>query len=137
MNEFELVANCYTRARFAYAAAKKQRHARRNAKNGAVYYVHLARQLELQRAWWEAGKAYILAADNYRYAQLSYEVEKCESSATVCYFNIAESAHLSGELQTAYDYYMQILSIGENLQNPPRAVIEAQKLLDEILEGIG
>lgn len=132
MDEIELVANCYTRARFSYSAAKKQRHARRVARNGAVYYVHLARQLELQRAWTEAGKAFILAADNYRFAQLAQEVEKCESSATVCYFNAAESAHLNGDFQTAYDFYMQILSIGENLSNPPRAVMEAQKLLDEI-----
>ncbi len=132
VDEIELVANCYTRARFSYAAAKKQRQARRNARNGAVYYVHLARQLELQRAWIEAGKSFILAADNYRFAQLVQDVEKCESSATVCYFNAAESAHLNGDLQTAYDFYMQIQSIGEKLSNPPRAVIEAQKLLDQI-----
>lgn len=132
VNEIELVANCYTRARFSYAAAKKQRHARKNARNGAIYYVHLARQLEMQRAWTEAGKSFILAADNYRFAQLVPEVEKCKASATVCYFNAAENAHFNGDLQTAYDYYMQILSIGAKLSNPPRAVIEAQKLLDEI-----
>ena len=138
VNEIELVANCYTRARFSYAAAKKQRHARKNARNGAIYYVHLARQLEMQRAWTEAGKSFILAADNYRFAQLAPEVEKCKASATVCYFNAAENAHFNGDLQTAYDYYMQILSIGEKLSNPPRAVIEAQKLLDEIrMENIG
>ena len=132
VDDIELVANCYTRARFSYAAAKKQRHARKNARNGAVYYVHLARQLEMQRAWTEAGKSFILAADNYRFAQLAPEVEKCKASATVCYFNAAENAHFNGDLQTAYDYYMQILSIGEKLSNPPRAVIEAQKLLEEI-----
>lgn len=132
MNEVELVANCYTRARFAYAAAKNARTARKNARNGALYYVHLARQLELQRAWEDAGKSYILAADNYRFAQLIMEVEKCESSATVCYFNEAESAHLRGDLQTAYDYYIRILSIGSELSNPPRAVIETQKLVNQI-----
>jgi len=132
MNEVELVANCYTRARFAYTASKNLRTARKNARNGAVYYVHLARQLEMQRSWTEAGKSYILAADNYRFAQLEMEEEKCESSATVCYFNAAESAHLNGDFQTAYDYYMRILSIGDNLQNPPRSVIEAQKLVEEI-----
>lgn len=138
VNDIELVANCYTRARFSYAAAKKQRHARKNARSGAVYYVHLARQLELQRAWTEAGKSFILAADNYRFAQLDPEVEKCKASATVCYFNAAENAHFNGDLQTAYDYYMQILSIGEKLSNPPRSVIEAQKLLDEIrMESVG
>ena len=138
VNDIELVANCYTRARFSYAAAKKQRHARKNARNGAIYYVHLARQLEMQRAWTEAGKSFVLAADNYRFAQLAPEVEKCKASATVCYFNAAENAHFNGDLQTAYDYYMQILSIGEKLSNPPRAVIEAQKLLDEIrMESVG
>ena len=86
----------------------------------------------MQREWQDAGKSYILAADNYRYAQLSLEVEKSKSSATVCYFNAAESAHLYGDLQTAYDYYMRILSIGDELQSPPRAVIEAQKLVNEI-----
>ncbi len=138
VNDIELVANCYTRARFSYAAAKKQRHARKNARSGAVYYVHLARQLELQRAWTEAGKSFVLAADNYRFAQLAPEVEKCKASATVCYFNAAENAHFNGDPQTAYDYYMQILSIGEKLSNPPRSVIEAQKLLDEIrMESVG
>lgn len=134
MDEIELVANCYTRARFAYAAANKQRDAKRNAKNGATYYVHLARQLEMQRAWVDAGKSFILAAENFRYAELIPEVEKSESSATVCYFNAAESAHLNGDLQTAYDFYMLILSIGEKLQSPPRAVLEAQKLVNEIQE---
>ncbi len=135
MDEVELVANCYTRARFAFAASKNVRTARKNARNGALYYVHLARQLELQRAWEDAGKSYILAADNYRFAQLILEVEKCESSATVCYFNEAESAHLKGDLQTAYDYYIRILSIGSKLTNPPRAVIETQKLVDQIQRG--
>ncbi len=133
--DVELVANCYTRARFAYAAANNSRTARKNARNGALYYMHLARQLELQRAWEDAGKSYILAADNYRFAQLIMEVDKCESSATVCYFNAAESAHLKGDLQTAYDYYMRILSIGSELQNPPRVVIETQKLVNEIQRG--
>ena len=132
IDEVELVANCYTRARFSYTVANKQRYAKKSARNGAVYYVHLARQLEMQREWQDAGKSYILAADNYRYAQLSLEVEKSKSSATVCYFNAAESAHLYGDLQTAYDYYMRILSIGDELQSPPRAVIEAQKLVNEI-----
>ena len=135
LNEIELGANCYTRARFSYTASKKLRTARKNAKNGAVYYVHLARQLEMQRAWMEAGKSYILAADNYRFAQLDMEREKCESAATVCYFNAAEIAHFDGDLQTAYNYYMHILSIGERLQNPPKSVIEAQKLVDQILKG--
>ncbi len=135
MNEAELVANCYTRARFSYAAADTPRTARKYARYGAVYYVQLARQLEMQRAWTEAGKSYILAADNYRYAQLSLDVEKCEASATVCYFNTAESAHLRGDLQTAYDYYLRTISIGKRLQNPPRAVIEAQKLVNEIQKG--
>lgn len=135
MNEAELVANCYTRARFSFAAAKNPRTARKYARYGAVYYVHLARQLEMQRSWTDAGKSYILAADNYRYAQLSLDVEKCEASATVCYFNTAESAHLLGDLQTAYDYYLRIVSIGMKLQNPPRAVIEAEKLVDEIQKG--
>lgn len=135
MNEAELVANCYTRARFSYAAADTPRAARKYARYGAVYYVHLARQLEMQRAWTEAGKSYILAADNYRYAQLAMDVEKCEAAATVCYFNTAESAHLMGDLQTAYDYYLRIISIGKKLGNPPRAVIEAQKLVDEIQKG--
>ena len=135
MNEAELVANCYTRARFSYAAADTPRTARKYARYGAVYYVHLARQLEMQRAWTEAGKSYILAADNYQYAQLNMDVEKCEASATVCYFNTAESAHLMGDLQTAYDYYLRIISIGEKLQNPPRAVKEAQKLVNQIQKG--
>ena len=134
LDEIELVANCYTRARFAYAAAKKLREAKKNAKNGAEYYLHLARQLEMQRTWFEAGKSYILAADNYQYAQLPIDVEKCESAATVCYFNAAESAHINGEIQTAYDFYMLILSIGEKLERPTKAVIEAQKLVDIIWE---
>ena len=135
MNEVELIANCYTRARFSYAAANTPRTARKYARYGGVYYVHLARQLEMQRAWTEAGKSYILAADNYRYAQMNLDVEKCKASATVCYFNTAESAHLMGDLQTAYDYYLRIVSIGRKLPSPPRAVIEAQKMVDAIQKG--
>lgn len=128
----ELVANCYTRARFAYTAANKQRTAKRNARNGGVYYSRLARRLELQRAWVEAGKSYVLSADNYSYAKQDAQVEECCAAATVCYFNAADSAYLQGDLQTAYDFCMLILAIGEKLQTPTKAVIETEKLLAEI-----
>ncbi len=131
-NELELIANCYMRARLAYAAGNKKRPARRNARNGGIYYARLARQLEMQRAWTEAGKAYVLSADNYAYANLSTEVEESRSTATICYFNAAESAHLHSDFQTAYDFYMLILTIGEKLPAPTKAMIEAEKLLSEI-----
>lgn len=131
-DDMELVANCYTRARFAYTAANKQRTAKKNARNGGVYYSRLARRLELQRAWVEAGKAYVLSADNYTHAKQDAQVEECCAAATVCYFNAAESAYLQGDLQTAYDFCLLILAIGEKLQTPTKAVIETEKLLAEI-----
>ncbi len=131
-DHLELVANCYTRARFAYTVAEKYRLARRNAKNGGIYYTRLGRQFELQRSWEEAGKSYILAAFNHNYANLPTLVEECHRMATVCYFNAAESAHLNRELQTAYDYYMLILAIGEKMSAPTKMVSEAQKLMSEI-----
>ena len=131
-DELELVANCYTRARFAYTVAEKQRLARSNAKKGAVYYTRLARQFELQRSWEEAGKSYILAAYNHGYVSMPTLVEECHRMATVCYFNAAESAHLNNELQTAYDFYMLILAIGEKMSTPTKMVGEAQKLISEI-----
>ena len=131
-DDLELVANCYTRARFAYTVAEKQRLARRNAKKGANYYTRLARQFELQRSWEEAGKCYILAAFNHGYANMLSQVEECHRMATVCYFNAAESAHLNSELQTAYDYYLLILAIGEKMSVPTKMVSEAQKLMSEI-----
>ncbi|MCY3551244.1 MAG: serine/threonine-protein kinase [Candidatus Poribacteria bacterium] len=131
-DDLELVANCYTRARFAYTVAEKQRLARKNAKKGAVYYTRLARQFELQRSWEEAGKSYILAGYNHGYANIPSLVEECHRMATVCYFNAAESAHLNGELQTAYDFYLLILAIGEKMSVPTKMVSEAQKLMSEI-----
>ena len=131
-DELELVANCYTRARFAYTVAEKQRLAKKNAKKGGIYYTRLARQFELQRSWEEAGKSYILAAYNHGYANLPSLVEECHRMATVCYFNAAESAHLNHELQTAYDYYTLILAIGEKMSTPTKMVNEAQKLISEI-----
>ena len=131
-DELELVANCYTRARFAYTVAEKQRLARRNARRGAVYYTRLARQFELQRSWEEAGKSYILAAYNHGYVNMPTLIEECHRMATVCYFNAAESAHLNNELQTAYDFYMLILAIGEKMSVPTKMVSEAQKLISEI-----
>ena len=128
----ELIANCYTRARFAYTVAEKYRLARKNAKNGGIYYTRLGRQFELQRSWEEAGKSYILAAYNHSYANLPALVEECHRMATICYFNAAESAHLNRELQTAYDYYMLILVIGEKMSAPTKVVSEAQKLISEI-----
>ena len=130
--EMELVANCYTRARFAYAAANKPREARKNAKQGALYYASLARQLEMLREWPEAGKSYIFSAANYRYAQLDDEFEKYQAAATTCYFKAAEGAHLNGDLQTAHDYYMLILTVGETLKAPTSAVLEAQELIAQI-----
>ena len=131
-DDLELVANCYTRARFAYTVAEKQRLARKNAKKGGIYYTRLARQFELQRSWEEAGKSYILAAYNHGYANLPLLVEECHRMATVCYFNAAESAHLNNELQTAYDFYTLILAIGEKMSTPTKMVSEAQKLISEI-----
>ena len=131
-DELELVANCYTRARFAYTVAQKQRLAKRNAKKGALYYTRLARQFELQRSWEEAGKSYILSAYNHGYVNMPTLVEECHRMATVCYFNAAESAHLNNELQTAYDFYMLILAIGEKMSTPTKMVSEAQKLISEI-----
>jgi serine/threonine protein kinase len=131
-DRLELIANCYTRARFAYTVAEKYRLARKNAKNGGIYYTRLGRQFELQRSWEEAGKSYILAAYNHSYANLPALVEECHRMATVCYFNAAESAHLNRELQTAYDYYMLILVIGEKMSAPAKVVSEAQKLISEI-----
>ena len=60
------------------------------------------------------------------------QVEECHRMATVCYFNAAESAHLNNELQTAYDYYLLILAIGEKMSVPTKMVSEAQKLMSEI-----
>ena len=131
-DRLELVANCYTRARFAYTVAEKHRLARRNAKNGGIYYTRLGRQFELQRSWEEAGKSYILSAFNHTFANLPTLVEECHRMATVCYFNAAESAHLNRELQTAYDYYTLILAIGEKMLAPTKMVSEAQKLISEI-----
>ena len=131
-DELELTANCYTRARFAYTVAEKQRLAKKNAKKGATYYTRLARQFELQRSWEEAGKSYILAAYNHGYVNMPELVEECHRMATVCYFNAAESAHLNNELQTAYDFYMLILAIGEKMSTPTKMVSEAQKLISEI-----
>ncbi len=131
-NDIELGANCYTRARFAYTVAEKHRLARSNAKKGADYYTLLAHQFELQRSWEEAGKCYILAAFNHGYANMLSKVEECHRMATFCYFNAAESAHLNNELQTAYDIYLLILSIGEKMSVPTKLVSEAQKLMSEI-----
>ena len=131
-DDLELVANCYTRARFAYMVAEKQRLARKNARKGGIYYTRLARQFELQRSWEEAGKSYILAAYNHGYANLPSLVEECHRMATVCYFNAAESAHLNRDLQTAYDFYMLILAVSEKMSTPTKVVSEAQKLMSEI-----
>ena len=131
-DDLELVANCYTRARFAYTVAEKQRLAKKTAKKGGIYYTRLARQFELQRSWEEAGKSYILAAYNHGYANLPSLVEECHRMATVCYFNAAESAHLNDELQTAYDFYTLILAVGEKMSTPTKMVSEAQKLMSEI-----
>ena len=131
-DRLELVANCYTRARFAYTVSERYRLARKNAKNGGIYYTRLGRQFELQRSWEEAGKSYILAAFNHSYANLPALVEECHRMATVCYFNAAESAHLNRELQTAYDFYMLIMVIGEKMSAPTKVVSEAQNLLSEI-----
>ena len=131
-DDLELVANCYTRARFAYTVAEKQRLARKNAKKGGIYYTRLARQFELQRSWEEAGKSYILAAYNHSYANLLSLVEECHRMAIVCYFNAAESAHLNSDLQTAYDFYTLILAVGEKMSTPTKMVSEAQKLMSEI-----
>ena len=57
----------------------------------------------------------------------------CQPSLkSVCYFNAAESAHLNNDLQTAYDFYLLILAIGEKMSTPTKMISEAQKLISEI-----
>ncbi len=131
-NHLELIANCYIRARFVYTVAKKFRAAKRNARNAGIYYARLGRKLEVRRAWVEAGKAYVLSADNYTYAKLGPQVDESHSIATTCYFNAADSAYIKEDLQTAYEFCMLILTIGEKLPAPTKAMIETHKLLSEI-----
>lgn len=132
-DHLELVANCYMRAGLAYAVIEKHRLARGNAKNGGIYYTRLAQHFELQRSWEEAGKSYILAAFNHSYANLPALVQECYKGATGCYFNAAEGARLNCELQTAYDYYMLIVTISEKMSAPTKVVTASQKLLSKIL----
>ena len=135
--DFELIANCYTRARFAYAVGGKHRLAKRNARKAGTYYTRLAQKLQLNRAWDESGKAYLLAACNYEYANLPDLVDECCRIAIAYYFNFAESARLNNDPQTTFIYSQAIVLISDAFAlSTLEEVSEARKLLAQIQEQV-
>ena len=69
----------------------------------------------------------MLAAYNYSYANLPTLVEECHKMATVYYFNVAESAHLKNDLQTAHNYYRAIILMSEAMALSTEEVSEGTK----------
>ena len=125
-------ADCYTRARLAYTAARRYSQARQCAQEAGAYYAMRADSLERQQNWAEAGQLYALSADHYAHANLWEETNDSLSRTTICYFNVAENARAAGDLSLAYDYCDRILAISKRMKKPSNAVTGARKILREI-----
>lgn len=129
---WESCADCCTRARLAYTAARRYSRARQCAQEAGIYYAMRAESLERQQSWPEAGRLYALSADNYAHATLWEEANQSLSRTTICYFNVAENARAAGDLGLSYDYCDRILRIAKRMKRTTNAEAGARKLLQEI-----
>ena len=130
--DWELGADCYSRAWSAYMAIRRSRPARQCAYDAAVYYSKFAEIFEKQQQWAEAGKYYTFSAEHYIHAESPKETDESQSHATVCYFNVAENARNEGNLEYAYDYCERTLAIVDEMQKASKAGTQARKLIEEI-----
>jgi hypothetical protein len=127
-----LAADCYMRARFAFAAAGREGSSRKSAREAAYYYAEAAARLERQQEWAEAGRLYALSAENYAHAKVPEAAEESRAYATICYFNVAENTYAAGDLHQSFDYCEKTLAIGKLMSRPSKAVTGARKLMEEI-----
>ena len=136
-SEWALVADCYMRARFAYAAGGRHNSARKSAEAAGFYYAELATQLEAQQEWEEAGKLYTFSAEHYACARQQEIADESRSRATVCYFNVAENEYAAGNLLRAYEHCEKTLALAAEMLRASKAVTGARKLINEIAQGFG
>ena len=130
--DWELGADCYSRARLAYMAIRRSGNARQCAQEAAIYYAKLAEIVGKQQQWAEAGKYYTFSAEHYIHGDSPEEADESRSRATVCYFNVAENARNEGNLELAYDYCERTLAIADEMQKASKAGTQARKLIAEI-----
>ena len=132
---WESGAECYVRSRLAYMAAGRFGNAKQSAVEAGIHYAKSAALPERGQNWAEAGRLYVLSAEQYEYAEQSEPADECRMRATVCYFNVAEDTRAAGKLEQAYDFCDKTLMIAEEMHRPSNAATGAGKLIKEI-EGL-
>ena len=129
--DWERVADCYVRARFAYIAARRFGSARQIAHQAGIYYSKFAEDMENQQRWTEAGGHYIFSAEHYTHGESVDAADESRLRATICYLNAAEDARTVEDIQRIYDYCEKIFSIAKTMQRSSKAVTAARKLVEE------
>lgn len=129
---WESAAECYARSRFAYMAARRFGNAKQSANEAGIHYARSAALLERQQNWAQAGRMYMLSAEQYEYIEQSESADESRMRATVCYFNVAEDARAVGKLKQAYDFCEKTLTIADEMRRPTNAATGARKLIKEI-----
>ena len=130
-----LASECYARSRLAYIAARRFGNAKQSAGDAGIHYATSAALLERGQSWAEAGRLYVLSAEQYEYTEQSEPADESRMRATICYFNVAEDARAAGKLKQAYDFCEKTLMIEKEMRRPSKAATGARKLINEI-EGL-
>ena len=132
---WESASECFARSRLAYMAARRFGNAKQSANEAGIHYAKSAVLLERKQNWAQAGRLYVLSAEQYEYAEQSESTDESRMRATVCYFNVAEDERAAGKLKQAYDFCEKTLTIANEIHGPSNAATGARKLIKEI-EGL-
>lgn len=132
---WESASECFVRSRLAYTAAHRFGNAKQCANEAGIHYARSAVLLERQQNWAQAGRLYVLSAEQYEFAEQSESTDESRMRATVCYFNVAEDERAAGKLKQAYDFCEKTLTIAKEMRRPSNAATGARELIKEI-EGL-
>ena len=132
VDDWELAADCYARARLAYVAAKRTGTARTIANKAGECYSKIAENLSRRQRWEEAAANCVQSADHFGYGDSEEAAEESWTIATVYYLNAAENARADGEIKGAHTYCEKIFAIAKKIKKPSKATAAAQRLMREI-----
>ena len=132
VDDWELAADCYARARLAYVAAKRGGSAKTVANKAGECFSKVAENLSRQQLWEAAAAQCVRSADHFRHGESEEAAEESWANATVHYLNAAENARTNGHIKGAHTYCEKIFAIAKNIRKPSKAAAAAQRLMREI-----
>ena len=132
IDDWELAADCYARARLAYVAAKRTGGAKAVANKAGECYSKVAENLSKRQLWEEAALHSVRSADHFGHGESERAADESWANASVYYLNAAENACADGNIKRAHTYCEKIFAIAANSEKPLKAAASAKRLMKEI-----